>query len=387
MKVYMNNVTKFILAFLFFTRIFQFVGFNIPNSILTFVLGIFVLSAFNIKDEFSGWIKCFVVFIFLSCISSYIYRGQHNIFTTFTQSFIYLSLAFYFVCEKIKIHVAELEKALVIIGLISIGAYFLQVAVYPTIIFADALKDYDTEIRIRMCGSIIYSFLFFYGINKYVIKNSSRYLFYAALSFVCIIIMGFRSLTVSLLVLGMMEYFYLTGMSIKKLKLLLPLLVCIAIVSQLDIVNNKILEMLERQERGDNFNNVNYIRYAEFDYYWNYYFTNNIERFFGSGLPVAGTSLYKLQTNNFSYNLFWNDWGLIGLSWIYGIPAVCILYYLYLKVIFSKLPKDYIYLKAIFTFLILTSLTSAEAYRPGNLLLQGAFLYLVMSIKKRNLNI
>lgn len=193
--------------------------------------------------------------------------------------------------------------------------------------------------------------------------------------------MGFRSLTVSLLALGALEYFYVSGVSVKRLKQLLPLILIVIVVSQIDIVQNKVAEMLARQERGDSFDNSDYIRFVEFDYYWNYYFKDAYERFFGSGLPVQGTAFYNFQMRNFSCNLFWNDWGLLGMSWIFGIPTVIILYFMYIKVIVSNLPKEYTYLKAIFAFLILTSLTSAEAFRPGNLLLQGAFLYLVMSIK------
>lgn len=378
----MNNVFKFIAFFLFFTELFQYVGFKIKASVLTFALAIFVVLEFKKKSEFSLLIKLFVCCIFFSCISSYVYRGQTNLFTTFTQSYFYLSLAFYFVCSWMKIKTKELEKSLVIAGLISVGAYFLQNAVYPTVIFADATNDYSTEIRIRMCGSLIYSFLFFYGINKYVSNKSLKYLFCSVLAFICIIIMGFRSLTVSLLALGVLEYFYVSGISVKRLKQLLPLILIIVIVSQFDIVQYKVAEMLARQDRGDSFDNSDYIRFVEFDYYWNYYFKDIYERFFGSGLPVQGTAFYNFQMKNFSYNLFWNDWGLLGMSWIFGIPTVIILYYMYIKVIVSRLPKEYTYLKAIFAFLILTSLTSAEAFRPGNLLLQGSFLYLVMSIKK-----
>lgn len=377
----MSKVVKFILFFLFFTEIFQLVVFNVKASVLTFALACFVGLEFKKKCEFSLLIKLYVCCIFFSCISSYVYRGQTNLFTTFTQSYIYLSLAFYFVCSWLKIKTKELEKSLVIVGLISVAAYFVQNAVYPTVIFADAKNDYSTEIRIRMCGSLIYSFLFFFGINKYVTKKSLKYLFCSVLAFICIIFMGFRSLTLSLLALGILEYFYVTGMSVRRLKQLVPLILIVVIVSQFGIVQDKIAEMLARQERGDNFDNSDYIRFVEFDYYWNNFFHDGYERFFGSGLPVQGTAFYNFQMKNFSYNLFWNDWGLLGMSWIFGIPTVFLIYFMYVKVLVSKLPKEYTYLKAIFAFLILTSLTSAEAFRPGNLLLQGSFLYLVMSIK------
>lgn len=377
----MSKVVKFILFFLFFTEIFQLVGFNVKASVLTFALACFVGLEFKKKSEFSLLIKLYVCCIFFSCISSYVYRGQTSLFTTFTQSYFYLSLAFYFVCSWLKIKTEELEKSLVIVGLISVAAYFVQNAVYPTVIFADAQNDYSTEIRIRMCGSLIYSFLFFFGINKYVTKKSLKYLFCSVLAFICIIIMGFRSLTLSLLALGILEYFYVTGMSVRRLKQLVPLILIVVIVSQFGIVQDKIAEMLARQERGDNFDNSDYIRFVEFDYYWNNFFHDGYERFFGSGLPVQGTAFYNFQMKNFSYNLFWNDWGLLGMSWIFGIPTVFLIYFMYVKVLVSKLPKEYTYLKVIFAFLILTSLTSAEAFRPGNLLLQGSFLYLVMSIK------
>lgn len=377
----MTKVVKFILFFLFFTEIFQLVGFNVKASVLTFALACFVGLEFKKKSEFSLLIKLYVCCIFFSCISSYVYRGQTSLFTTFTQSYFYLSLAFYFVCSWLKIKTEELEKSLVKVGLISVAAYFVQNAVYPTVIFADAQNDYSTEIRIRMCGSLIYSFLFFFGINKYVTKKSLKYLFCSVLAFICIIIMGFRSLTLSLLALGILEYFYVTGMSVRRLKQLVPLILIVVIVSQFGIVQDKIAEMLARQERGDNFDNSDYIRFVEFDYYWNNFFHDGYERFFGSGLPVQGTAFYNFQMKNFSYNLFWNDWGLLGMSWIFGIPTVFLIYFMYVKVLVSKLPKEYTYLKVIFAFLILTSLTSAEAFRPGNLLLQGSFLYLVMSIK------
>ena len=130
----MNNVLKFIVLFLFFTEFFQYVGFKIKASVLTLALACFVVLEFMKKSEFSLLIKLFACFIFFSCISSYVYRGQTNLFTTFTQCYFYLSLAFYFVCSWLKIKTYELEKSLVIVGFISIGAYFLQNAVYPAVI-------------------------------------------------------------------------------------------------------------------------------------------------------------------------------------------------------------------------------------------------------------
>lgn len=74
--------------------------------------------------------------------------------------------------------------------------------------------------------------------------------------------------------------------------------------------------------------------------------------------------------------MFWMDWGILGLSWMIGIPAVlAMLFYCY-KVFKIRANLSYYYLPVWFFYLLFSSITTAEFFRQGNFVIQAVCLYL-----------
>ncbi len=144
------------------------------------------------------------------------------------------------------------------------------------------------------------------------------------------------------------------------------------------LVQQKTTEMLNRQESNQNFENDNYIRYLSFYYYRDVQFTKPYEKIIGAGKPSDPSSEYYRQINaaKENYHFFWTDLGLVGLSFVIGIPAVLLLVFLYLCCMWkSKEPQLQFIRFALFIPLI-GSVTTAELYRGGNILLLSFFLYI-----------
>ena len=68
--------------------------------------------------------------------------------------------------------------------------------------------------------------------------------------------------------------------------------------------------------------------------------------------------------------------------WIIGLPCLlCILFCIF-KILRVKLPKQYLYLKYFYAFILLTSVTDVEFYRWGSVFFHGVLFYLFELIVK-----
>lgn len=136
-----------------------------------------------------------------------------------------------------------------------------------------------------------------------------------------------------LLALGLFTY------SVKKIasvKYMLLFLIVIGVLSQTSVVQNSINNMMKRQEAGATFANEDYIRVIQFNYFTKEHFKSPVEYVFGSGIPNPrtkyGQPFYTVDPALGPYN-GWQDWGIVGLSWMIGIPAVLALLFPVLRII------------------------------------------------------
>ena len=162
-------------------------------------------------------------------------------------------------------------------------------------------------------------------------------------------------------------------------------------VLQIPVVADKIDYMWEKQfgeGTQHSFANKNYIRWITLDYYYTEYFHDGLEMFLGSGYPVVNGKFYRnIENSLWSNGLFWMDWGILGLSWMIGIPAVVAMLWYSIKVYKIRSDKAYFFLPIWFMYLILSSITTAEFFRQGNFIIQALCLYLAEKVYKDNLNV
>lgn len=354
---------------------------------------LFTLTLFYFSLTYKGnvpykkGIFCYVFFVFCSCIYSTIYNHQ-SIVRVIGNSYTYWGLLFVFIIMKYKPTTLQLEKTIKYLSFMFCCCYFFQWLVYPMTIFTGSLDETnisDNVFRMRMPGSISAYCLFFYGINQYVLYKKKSDLLYSLLGFLPIIIMGFRSLTAATAFFAVIMIPFVTRSITRIFIWLIAGCIMLIGVCQLNIVQNKINEMLERQESGQTFLNEDYIRYLEYEYFDGTIFIKPGEHFFGGGVPADKTTSYyrNMMDAVDRLHFYWTDLGLIGLSYIIGIPAVFLLIGILCDCIRKSHSVNLQYIRfTLLTVLVGSIITSMELFRSGNILIISLYLCLIYTSNK-----
>ncbi len=358
---------------------------------------LFTLALFYFCMSNKGNVPCkrmilfYTSFVFCSCIYSAIYNHQ-DLVRVVGNTYAYWGILFVFIITKYNPTPLQLEKTIKYLSIIFCCCYFLQWTIYPTALFTSGLDETNISsdtFRMRMPGSICAYCLFFYGINHYLIYKKRQDLIYAFLGFLPIIIMGFRSLTAATAIFGIIMIPFVTQNITKTFIWLIVGCIAIISISQLNLVQTKVNEMLERQESGQTFANEDYIRFVEYEYFDGTIFTKPGERFWGGGVPADdSTSYYKsLIDATERLHFYWVDLGLIGLSYIIGIPAVLLLVGIVCKCIWKSHSIELQYIRfTLLTVLVGSIVTSMELFRASNILILSLFLCLIYTSNKASIH-
>lgn len=387
-----KKLLKLLIITLLFTGCFGLIllEFNVLKYLFTLVLFYLSITSKKIEVPYKKLILCYAFCVLCSCIYSSIYNHQSFI-RVVGNSYPYWGLLFVFIVMRYRPTSSQLENVIKYLSVIFCCCYIIQWLIYPIQIFTgsqDESNINDSFFRMRMPGSICAYCLFFYGINQYVLYKRLKDLLYPILGFIPILIMGFRSLTAATAFFAIIMIPFITKSITKTFIWMIVGCIVLIGISQLDIVQTKIDEMLERQESGQTFDNKDYIRFLEYDYFNNFVFTKPGERFFGGGMPSDPSSTYHKNmidtVERLSY--YWVDLGLVGLSFIIGIPAVLLLIYIVYCCIKKSCFIQLQYIRfTLITVLIGSIMTSMELFRPSNMLILSLFLCLTWIYNKENI--
>lgn len=328
------------------------------------------------------WFLFYGLGIVGSCIYSQLFNGQ-NFIRTAANSYPFFGIFSIFLIYYFAPSYKQATKAVVTLSIIWCVCYLIQWIIYPITLFDganDELNITEDFFRMRMPGSICAYCIFLYGINRWITTKSFISLGYSLLGFVPIFIMGFRSLTAAVVVCA----FIMIGMVTRNIRRTVLWAILVAILGycslSIPIIGDKMEEMIERNDDDQTFDNQDYIRFLEYDYFAGEFFTKPGEKFFGGGMPVYGKSAYanKIQTAEERYEYFWVDLGLLGLSWIIGIPAVlCLVIILWKGVKRCRAPEIQYLRFTIIATTLASLVTSMEIFRDANLLIVGLYLYII----------
>lgn len=368
----------------------SFMGLKIIPLTLTIVNYIYIgfplliLSVFLYKKEyrFGKIIILINFFLLINSIGCMINRDQ-SLWSTYTGTEMrnFMMLNVYFIIISSSLSVKKIEKCLYYLSLTFCIIYIIQFLVYPTEICYGATSDFmqGNVVRIRLWGQSLAIIAFLMGLNKSLEYKKIKYYVQCFLGILVILLLGFRSQLLVLIATTLILLFRRYKLSFKFC--FNVLLICIIFsyaVLQIPFVSDSITEMINRSEEGQSFDNDNYIRTICYDYYTNNFFENTWESIMGTGNPGSYGS-YSMLINKIKndYGFVYGDWGLIGLSWIVGIPVVLFILFYCLKAFLLKVEDKYIYLACYFIFIVFASIFSREIYRYGNFFIQGIILALL----------
>ena len=386
----MQNKTSFIIVtILFFLNCFGVLLFRIPNPIKEFIVIISILYLITRREKhiFSSYIIIFYIFIFVNLIMCQYNYGQSVLSGILGNEFVNLFLIgsyFIFSCLKVKRRV--LENSIDYLCIIFCTCYLVQQAVFPYVIFegASSVNVESTEtFRIRLTGQAISFLAYAKSLNSLLIEKhcNKKYYYMLITSILVTIFLGFRVQILSLAILSLFMIFKIKGFKSDLFKYVFIGTLLFVILSFIPAVNTMIESTLERSQ-DQNFNNSDYVRLREYNYYTEVHLNGFSEWFWGSGLPGLNSS-YSTSIDDLKDNgLVWADWGMIGLSWLLGIPAVTIFVFILLKCLFLKRNKDHMYVTVWILFLLLGTIFQREFYRVGNPFVIGMILYLSELVHK-----
>lgn len=361
-------ITLLLLSFFGISFFHMFQGYH---YIVAYGLISFLCFAKKSIFPYKKYIYWYLFFLLLSCVYSQIYNGQF-VLKTIGFSSSYLGILFTFFLLHQKLSSKQLLDCLLFLSLLYCIGYIIQWVVYPFPIFEVANNEGKSldYYRIRISGSLCAYVLYFYGLNRFIQLKKLKYIVYSILSFIPIVIMGFRTLTVFSLVFSVVIIGFVKRSIFKSIGFLFVMGIFALGVSQVDIVQDKVLEMQDRQESDQTFDNPDYIRWIEYNYFTEKFFVKPGEQFFGGGVPAGTTSYAKAIETAESNALYWVDLGMIGLTWIIGIPAVVLLIVIYLRCAKRCKSPDIQFVRFTLLLLVVGSLvTTMELFRYGNILL------------------
>lgn len=336
--------------------------------------------------------------IVLNSLSSSHYRGQ-----TFLQnvraSQEMFQLSFFYVLVYFNPSVQQTEKFLFKIILLVLFCWILQMAVFPTKIFNGGGSEWFIHSdkwfrRVYVNGMIAVLLGVFYFLNKFLKTKKHIYLLWMLICTSVYIIKGYRIMLIGIIIGYIYLYIKYTGLKkigygLTRVIIFggLSVLILLFMYNYIPLIKSGLDVIVDKMSNNDtSLSNDSYIRVLNFNYYTHEHFKSWIEYVLGSGFPHVDSPWgkyyhdYLLATLNYNYV----DWGLLGLSWIGGIPLVITILLLYTKCILAKVKEDKYYISAWFVSIIIISITDPHGYQNCAFVVEAIAMYLIYKISKEN---
>lgn len=345
-------------------------------ALLTLVMAI-VYSKYK-EIYYSKQLKLFFLFCMVNMIWCTLHRAQSPIEYIIGNEFTnIIEILVLFAIPAFNLSNEQIERCLLGIGFFCVGLYLAQYLLHiPLTVDQEVVNNAGMDLRVRINGQCIFFLLYFKSLANIVERMKIRDLLIILSSLLCIFIMGFRSQIVVLALVSILFIWRKNKISGKMFFGAIVLIGILAVASQTEIVQHKIDQMVERNEK-DNFDNEDYARLLSYDYYTNQYPENLGDKILGGGLP-NGNSTYGAEIQDLKgYHIIWADWGLIGLSWVLGIPTVLCLVWLFFHAFITPVEPDKSYLCYWCLFMVLGSILTREIYRVGAFPIEAVVLYLI----------
>ncbi len=373
-------IIKLLLLFIFILNGFGIFG--LPHTLILFPIICFANKIFIKQTPYRTALLLILLGIVLSFIPAYLYRGQ-SFLDTFRASSNYCYIITFFALLQLRPSLRQAEKAMVYLSLIVSGLYLIQYILLPMGILIlpieSSLEATSVEAeRFRIAGSGIFSLAYFYGLNRYILKNDLKYLAISCINLLPIILMGFRTMLAGIAIFSLVLLYKATEGKVGKMVKYLSVACVIGIVVlQIPAVAGRVNYMIEKQSEGNqSFSNEDYIRLIQLNYFTTEYPEGILDRILGSGLAFEKTSFGRSQDELWSRGIYWMDWGLIGLMWVLGPITVLAMIWLNIKCCRIIPHKSIYYVGIWFIYLITVSLITAEYFRAGNFVIHSIALYI-----------
>ncbi len=306
-----------------------------------------------------------LIALLISCFSA-LYSWNQNLLDSMRGVLFFMSYILFFLLLVLKFRVQDVEKIIIILGVLFIIVYIITFVSYPRLIFGniDHWGDERGFQRIITNG-LGFLFLFsFYSLSRYLDKREFRWLIIYLITLICIVMTLTRTLISISFILSAL---YILRKSSYLTKILSIFIIgsSIYLISQMSFF--KFLT-IETQKQSENWQND--IRVRSADFYLHHFSPNTFAKIFGNGIPSQNSG-YENYVNRIKirYGYYLSDIGYIGLYVKYGLLAVIALFIFFYRITITKIPEEYLYIKYFLYFVFIISIiiesVTSYAYIPS----------------------
>jgi len=360
---------------------------NIEN-LITWAVSIF---AFAMVSKKSNMHFTYAIFIFLAglifnSIAAYINLGQNPVKTILSFEFSYFILL-YFVLHYLNLSRKYLENLIIVFALIYSFIFILQYTVYPTVIFRSDKNTAVWSKQFEIMGNGFLMLGYFLVLNRFLLYQKLVNILMALFFFAVLFYSDFRTLIGGAAVVTVIMLLRLFHRPQDIAKIVFVGLLFLGVTQQSAI--SKVMTKMVTQTQSNLKEGKKYVRLVQTEFFFKKYPRNFSYFVIGGGKP-SGPNLFKYNRSIFfgmNYNIVWVDIGLLGFYIVVGGVATLGLLLWVLRGIFTRLPRDRIFLSSYFIYLLLVSFTNEEIYRNGIFTVQAVALYLIdLAIEERDNN-
>lgn len=352
---------------------FRFMGiFELPSTTMSICLMLMGFLNFKKGLPFNKYIILIFACLLLNFFSCLYFNGQ-PLMDSFRASNEFYSLSLFWFFYSWKFDLKQWEKTLWWICLCFGLCYIIQYIAFPHIIFGGQIRTGSIEQRMALYGQGLASFSVIFGLNKYLTTHKIKYIAIILTGIFAVFGCGYRTMLLALIISTLL---LITKLGVSKRIIVSFSFIAIVFyffLSNADLIQSQFANMMNRQESLSDRGFENDIRYINLIYHYTEYFKSPIELFLGSGMPFKDSVYGNYQSNIIidTYGFFYADWGLIGLSWMIGIPAVLIMLVYSYCIFRTKVPKEYLYIGIYFFNIMISSITTHEFYIHQNYVVQA----------------
>lgn len=336
------------------------------------------------KDVFLRVYAILMIGICFSTIMPTLSSQNQRFFITLqaTLPFI-LGYLLFFITLKLNIPLQRIEKAMLILGFVSMFVFAVNFITAPHYIFGAETDDLDISrgiTRIRVPMSYIF-FTFFYGINKWLNTKSRRWLYAVILSFLFIILSVTRQDIMFSSVFGILFFIRKIQWPKKVAVMLLTFLFIQYVLPQIPLYNH--LQQLTKEQKMKN-EEEDDIRIRAYHFYTIELQANELTLYLGNGIPSLGNSPWGNHIEKITQfnRCFAADIGWGGFYYHFGLITTLVLASLFMKAIFMRKEKEYEYTSYILIMIALKAFVSGPILYNREIVFLMLIFYIVYTQKR-----
>jgi hypothetical protein len=361
--------------------------FNAENIFTWLICGFaFIMVSHKNHLRFKYPILIFIVGLILNCFASYRNLGQSPKLSILSFSYYYFILL-YFLLHYFELEKKFLENTIIVFALFYSLIFIIQYKVFPYEIFNRWVRTATDELQLEIVGHGFLMIAFFLVLNRFLLNRRMIYILLALGFFIVQFKSGFWSLIAGAGLVSVFMAIRLIKFNFRDFALLVFVgLLFIGMMQYRGIAY--IIDRMVSKTQQESQLGGKYIRMVQLEFFFKKYPKNLSYFIIGGGKPAGEKNISNFNPNAFgmNYNIVWVDTGLIGFYIVVGGVAVLGLVLYTLRAIFTKLPRDSLYLNFYFLYLLIVSFTNEEIYREGIFCVHAIVLYLIDITLNEKLN-